>query len=126
MRKLRWISGIMWIFTWYTVYLEIFRWRHMTKSLRFNPPPTPPGTNIQPKPGMPIITVRVGSLMAPLVFLTAAIVERVRESTADELTRRKQRVGRDGETAFRCGRGGRRERKSVHTDSTTPVGVSAL
>ena len=39
MRWLRWISGIVWIFCWYTLYLEVFRWHHMTKSLRFNPPP---------------------------------------------------------------------------------------
>jgi hypothetical protein len=84
MRKLRWISGIVWVFTWYTIYLEIFRWHHMTKSLRFNPPPRPLGTNIQPKAGMPIIAVCVGSAVAPLVFLTSAIVERVRVSTADE------------------------------------------
>ena len=49
MRRLRWISGIVWIFCWYTVYLEVFRWHHMTKSLRFNPPPPIPGTNVQPK-----------------------------------------------------------------------------
>jgi hypothetical protein len=41
MRWLRRVSGIVWIFSWYTIYLEIFRWHHMTKSLRFNPPPPP-------------------------------------------------------------------------------------
>ena len=29
MRWLRRISGIVWIFSWYTIYLEIFRWHHM-------------------------------------------------------------------------------------------------
>ncbi len=44
---------IVWIFSWYTIYLEIFRWHHMTKSLRFNPPPPPPGTDTRPKAGVP-------------------------------------------------------------------------
>ena len=30
MRWLRRISGIVWIFSWYTICLEIFRWHHMT------------------------------------------------------------------------------------------------
>jgi hypothetical protein len=51
MRWLCRVSGIVWIFSWYTIYLEIFRWHHMTKTLRFNPPPPLPGTDIQPRPG---------------------------------------------------------------------------
>jgi hypothetical protein len=77
MRWLRWISGIVWVFSWYTVYLEIFRWHHMTKSLRFNPPPPPPGTDIQAKAGMPLVAVCLGSAVAPLTFLTATILGRV-------------------------------------------------
>ena len=76
MRRLRWISGIVWVLSWRTIYLEIFRWRHMTKSLRFNPPPPLPGTNIQPRAGLPLIAVCVSSVLAPLVFVTASFVER--------------------------------------------------
>ena len=78
MRWLRRISGIVWIFSWYTLYLEIFRWHHMTKSLRSNPPPPPPGTGIRPKAGAPLIAVCLGSVAAPLVFLAATIIERIR------------------------------------------------
>ena len=74
MRWLRRISGIIWIFTWRTIYLEIFRWHHMTKSLRFNPPPPPPGTDIRPRAGAPLIAVCVGAVAAPLVFVTAAVL----------------------------------------------------
>jgi hypothetical protein len=77
MRWLRRISGIVWIFSWYTIYLEIFRWHHMTKSLRFNPPPPLPGTNIRPKAGAPLIAVCLGSVAAPLVFLTVTVMDRV-------------------------------------------------
>ena len=76
MRWLRRVSGIVWIFSWYTIYLEIFRWHHMTRTLRFNPPPPLPGTDIQPRPGTPLIAVCLGSVTAPLVFLTATMIER--------------------------------------------------
>ncbi len=80
MRWPRRISGIVWIFSWYTIYLEIFRWHHTTKSLRFNPPPPPPGTDTRPKAGAPLIAVCLGSVAAPLVFLAATIIERIRVS----------------------------------------------
>ena len=78
MRWLRWISGIVWIFSWYTIYLEVFRWHHMTRSLRFNPPPLLPGTNVQPQAGMPLIAVCLSSVVTPLVFMTATVVKRAR------------------------------------------------
>ena len=87
MRWLRRISAIAWIFSWYTIYLEIFRWHHMTKSLRFNPPPPPPGTDIRPKAGGPLKAVCLGAVTAPLVFLTTTMMELVRarrNSTPDD------------------------------------------
>ena len=83
MSWLRRISGIVWIFSWYTIYLEIFRWHHMTKSLRFNPPPPPPGTDIRPKAGTPLKAVCLGAVTAPLVFLTVTMMERVRGSPGE-------------------------------------------
>ena len=85
---LRRISGIIWIFTWRTIYLEIFRWHHITKSLRFNPPPPPPGTDIRPRPGAPLIAVCAGAVAAPLVFVAATVVERVRGKSARTPSRR--------------------------------------
>ncbi len=88
MRWLRRVSGIVWIFSWYTIYLEIFRWHHMTKTLRFNPPPPLPGTDIQPRPGAPLIAVCLGSVTAPLVFLTATMIERLRARPGNTPSRR--------------------------------------
>ena len=50
----------------------------MTTSLRFNPPPPLPGTNVQPKAGMPLIAVCLSSVVAPLVFVTATVVKQAR------------------------------------------------
>jgi hypothetical protein len=78
-RRLKWVSGILWIWSWFIVYLEIFRWHHMTKSLRFNPPPPLPGTNIKPQPGLPLITALTASAVAPPVFIVVVIVDWVRK-----------------------------------------------
>jgi hypothetical protein len=77
MKWLRRISVIAWVFCWYTIYREIFQWHHMTKSLRFDPPPLP-GSDTPPKAGLPLIAVCAGAVAAPLVFLTATVLERVR------------------------------------------------
>jgi hypothetical protein len=86
MKWLRRISGVVWIFTWRTIYLEIFRWHHMTKTLRFNPPPPLPGTDTRPRPGAPLIAVCVGAIAAPLVFAAATVAERVRGKSAESVT----------------------------------------
>src|ERR1700689_1643584 len=88
MKWLRGISGVIWIFTWRTVYLEICRWHHMPKSLRFDPPPPPPGTDIRPRAGAPLIAVCVGAVAAPLVFAAATAMERVRGKSARSPSRR--------------------------------------
>ncbi|MCW2690311.1 MAG: hypothetical protein JWR37_5201 [Mycobacterium sp.] len=80
MRGLRWVAAIVWVVSWRTVYLEIFRWHHLTKTLRFNPPPPLPGSGGTPRPGWPLILVRAGAVLAPPVFLAATLGERVRIS----------------------------------------------
>ena len=65
------ISGAAWVWSWYTMYLEIHRWKHVTRSFRFNPPPPIPGTSIQPRPGLPLRSLFVCAAGAPLVFASA-------------------------------------------------------
>ncbi|HEY0688914.1 MAG TPA: hypothetical protein VGD71_07720 [Kribbella sp.] len=79
MRRLKWVSGIIWIWSWFMLCLEIFLWHHMTKSLHFNPPPPPPGTDIKPKAGGPLLVVLAGSAVAPPVFIAVVIVDWVRK-----------------------------------------------
>jgi hypothetical protein len=62
MRTLRWLSAAAWIFSWRIVYLEIFRWHHMSKTLRFT---GPPGA----KPGIPVRAIRACAALSPLAFL---------------------------------------------------------
>jgi hypothetical protein len=82
MRWARWISGILWIGSWRISYLEIVRWHHLTRTLRFNPPPTPPGSAIRPKAGLPVRLLRVVALGSPGVFLLATMVDRRRRLRA--------------------------------------------
>ncbi|MCU1680287.1 MAG: hypothetical protein JWQ81_1026 [Amycolatopsis sp.] len=74
MTRLRWISGILWVWSWYTVYLEVFRWRHLTRTLRLNPPPPLPGTDVAPRAGLPLQALRICALTAPAVFAAASVV----------------------------------------------------
>lgn len=78
MRRLQWISGLAWLFCWRIVYLEVFRWHHLTPTLRFNPPPPLPGTDLVPTPGLPVRAVRAGALVAPVVFVAATAALRRR------------------------------------------------
>lgn len=70
MRVIRWTSGLLWIGSWFLMFLEVFRWHHMTKTLRFNATP-PPGVHGQGHPGGPLIAAWVVAIAAPLVFLIA-------------------------------------------------------
>jgi hypothetical protein len=65
---LRLISAVVWVGSWRIIYLEMFRWHHLTRTLRFNPPP---GGAVVPKPGLPVRAVRVAAVVAPMVFLAA-------------------------------------------------------
>jgi len=76
MRVLRWVSGAVWLWSWYTMYLEIFRWGHVTRRLRFNPGPPIPGTDIQPKPGLPLKVLFGCFFVAPIVLLATLIAGR--------------------------------------------------
>jgi hypothetical protein len=72
------VSGIAWVWSWYTMYLEIHRWRHVTRSFRFNPGPPIPGTSIRPKPGRPLKALYACSVGAPVVFVGTAVAGIVR------------------------------------------------
>ncbi len=72
-RHVMWVTGIGWIVSWACLWLEIVHWRHVTKTLRLNPPQVPAG-HPRPKPGHFPLSVLAGSALAPTVFLVAAIV----------------------------------------------------
>ena len=72
------VSGIAWVWSWYTMYLEIHRWKHVTRSFRLNPPPPIPGTKIRPKPGLPLKALYACTVGAPMVFVGTAIAGIVR------------------------------------------------
>ena len=67
------ISGILWAWSWHTMYLEIHRWKHVTRSFRFDPGPPVPGTTIRPKAGLPLKAVYVCSIGAPTVFVATVV-----------------------------------------------------
>lgn len=66
---------MVWAWSWYTMYLEIFRWGHVTRQLRFNSTPIP-GTQIQPKPGRPLKALFVCFFAAPPAVMLSIFAER--------------------------------------------------
>ena len=69
----RWGCGLVWVWSWYTMYLEIFRWKHVTPSFRFNPGPPIPGTTIRAKPGLPLKFLYACFFTAPVAFLETTL-----------------------------------------------------
>jgi hypothetical protein len=76
MRLVMLADGAVWAGSWYLMYLEITRWRHVRPSLAFNSDPVP-GTDIRPRPGLPLISVYIACVAAPLVVM-AALARQVR------------------------------------------------
>ena len=72
------IGGAVWAWSWYAMYLEIHRWKHVTRSLRFNPGSPIPGTPNRPRPGLPLRSLFVCAAGAPAVFAAAVAAETVR------------------------------------------------
>ncbi|MFY9930473.1 MAG: hypothetical protein WAK82_20950 [Streptosporangiaceae bacterium] len=76
MRAARWAGGVAWAGSWYLMYLEITRWRHVKPSLAFNPGSVPQ-SGIRPRPGLPLIMLYGVCAVAPLTVL-AGWVRRIR------------------------------------------------
>ena len=75
MRLAKWLGGAVWIGSWYLMYLEITRWRHVKPSLAFNSDPIP-GTGIRPRPGQPLILLYAACVAAPLAVVAGSVMQR--------------------------------------------------
>jgi hypothetical protein len=83
-QRVKWISGFLWLGSWYLMWLEVFRWEHVTRSLSFNAGPPIPGTNIHIKPGRPLKALFVCFYAAPSIFVLAVAASRIREAMRSE------------------------------------------
>ncbi len=75
MRMLRTVASVAWAVSWYLIWKEIFVWRHMTKSLRFQVPDLPPGVTVTPRPGVPVRFLRAVAVVSPVVAVLGFAVE---------------------------------------------------
>ena len=80
MRLAKWIGGALWAGSWYLMYLEITRWRHVKPSLAFNSAPLP-GSGVRPRPGLPLILLYITCAVAPLV-VAGAVAEQAHRRRA--------------------------------------------
>ncbi|VVJ24907.1 Uncharacterised protein [Amycolatopsis camponoti] len=68
-----WLSAVsvgLWVGSWIIVWHEIFRWHHMTKTLRFQVRDIPPGIP-EPKPGLPVIVLRAVAMLSPIIAVVS-------------------------------------------------------
>ena len=72
------LCGSLWVLGWFALYLEIYRWLHVTPSLHLNGPPSAPGTAILSRPGGFLIAVLASSALAPLLFVSLLLWNRRR------------------------------------------------
>jgi hypothetical protein len=84
LQRVKWICGGLWLGGWYMMWLEVFRWKHVTRSLSFNAGPPIPGTNVHVKPGRPHKTLFACFYAAPSIFALAAAAGRIRTATRGE------------------------------------------
>ena len=80
MRRRTWlavISGAVWLWSWATMYREIYVWRYVTASLRFNAPSPSPGRP-RPKPSGPLKLLFVCFYAAPPTFVATLLWPRGR------------------------------------------------
>ena len=75
MRIVRWLGVVLWAGSWYLMYLEITRWRHVKPSLAFNSDPDPV-TGMRPRPGEPLTLLYVTCVAAPLAVVGSLILGR--------------------------------------------------
>jgi hypothetical protein len=67
MRLVRWIGLVLWAGSWVLMVFEVFRWHHLTPTLRFNP--GPPGPYGPGRLGLPAQAARACAFVAPVVVL---------------------------------------------------------
>jgi hypothetical protein len=71
MRLTKWLGGlggVVWIGSWYLMYLEVTRWHHVKPSLAFNSDLGPDA-----HPGQALMLLYVACVAAPLVVIAVLV-----------------------------------------------------
>ena len=73
--RLTWLGGAAWAGSWYLMYLEITRWRHVKPSLAFNYD-IGREAGVEAHPGMPLLLLYGVCAAAPVVTIAGAVAAR--------------------------------------------------
>jgi hypothetical protein len=74
MRFVKWLGCGVWAGSWYLMYLEVMRWHHVKPSLAFNSDPVP-GSQVRPRPGLPLKLLYVACVVSPLVVVATSVTQ---------------------------------------------------
>ncbi len=85
MRRAQWLAGVVWVLSWFELYLEIYRHHHLTPSFHFNPPLSSSGSSVQARPGDWLLAVLSCSALAPPLFALSLIWRRLQRGRSSGL-----------------------------------------
>jgi hypothetical protein len=68
MQKSRWLVAVVWCLSWFELYLEVYRYHHVSRSVLLDPALWFPGADLQARPGGWLQAILVCSVLAPLQF----------------------------------------------------------
>ena len=86
------VSGSLWVLGWFALYLEIYRWGHVTPSLHLNGWAAPPGEVVRSRPGGFLIAVLMTSVLAPPFFAALVAWNGMRSPKVNSSLRKGMRV----------------------------------
>ncbi|UAC00777.1 hypothetical protein Dvina_23635 [Dactylosporangium vinaceum] len=95
MRLVRWLSAALWAGSWLLMVLEVFRWHHLTPTLRFRPDP-PPDAHGVGHLGLPAQAARMCAFVAPAVFVATQACARTGRRTRHPAVTPTVPTGRTG------------------------------
>jgi hypothetical protein len=79
-QKMRWLVAVVWCLSWFELYLEVYRYHHVTRSVLVDPASWFPDAGLQARPGGWLQAILVCSALAPLQFALLAFWSKVRRS----------------------------------------------
>ena len=82
-QKARWLIGVAWTLSWFQLYLEIYRYHHVTASL-VRDLPASRGIGATARPGVWLLSVLACSALAPPLFAALLLWTRFRHEDSSD------------------------------------------
>lgn len=82
LQRVQWAVGVVWFLSWFELYLEFYRYRHVAPPRMLGLPAPALAVGAGARPGGFLRTVLACSALAPVVFVALWLVRRARQAPA--------------------------------------------